>query len=128
VGVVVLVALGSAGCSSSGSSSGTGAGAGTKATTTAAKAPEGDGSVDAAAAPISAEALCAHLKKDLPRIKAVGSQVGAEAQLTLSIADLYNDHLDQLDGDVVDAQAKQSCPDTRAELLEAAGVDSFGSL
>jgi hypothetical protein len=79
-------------------------------------------------APISAEALCAHLKKEAPRIIAVGSEVGAMAQLTVSIANLYDDHLDQLDGDVVDAQALKTCPDVRAELTKAAGIKSFAEL
>ena len=43
------------------------------------------------------------------------------AQLTMGIADLYDDHLDQLDGDVLDAQAVQTCPETRDELVKAAG-------
>ncbi|MGX6604767.1 hypothetical protein ACWKSP_21950 [Micromonosporaceae bacterium Da 78-11] len=50
------------------------------------------------------------------------------AQLTMSIATLYDDHLDQLDGAVVDAQARQSCPDVRAELVKAAGVQSLDDL
>jgi hypothetical protein len=79
-------------------------------------------------APVSAEALCAYLKKELPRIKEVGSEVGAGAQLSMSIATLYDDHLDQLDGDVIDAQAAKSCPETRAELLEATGLESLGNL
>jgi hypothetical protein len=90
----------------------------------------GDDSAPAAKAdaPISAEALCAHLKKEAPRIEAVGSEVGAMAQLTVSIANLYEDHLDRLDGDVLDEQATKTCPDTRAELLKASGIKSFGEL
>ena len=95
---------------------------------TAAPAKAEGGAVTTANAPISAEALCAHLKKEAPRIQAVGSEVGAMAQLTMSIADLYGDHLDQLDGDVIDEQAAKSCPDTRAVLLTASGIKSFGEL
>jgi hypothetical protein len=77
---------------------------------------------------VSAQELCAHLKKEAPRIEAVGSEVGAMAQLTMSIADLYGDHIDRLDGSVVDEQAAKTCPDTRAALLKASGVKSFAEL
>jgi hypothetical protein len=117
----VLAVLALAGCKESGGDDA----AGTAKATAAGKA---DGEVTAANAPISAEALCAHLKKEAPRIQAVGSEVGAMAQLTVSIANLYEDHLDRLDGYVLDEQATKSCPDTRAALLKASGIKSFGEL
>ncbi|MEU4236995.1 hypothetical protein [Actinoplanes sp. NPDC026619] len=117
VGVVAALAL--TGCKASGSDTAAPPAA-TKAATKAAETQAGP--------PISAEALCAHLKKEAPRIKAVGSEVGAMAQLTMSIADLYGDHLDQLDGDVIDEQAVKTCPETRAELVKAAGITSFAEL
>lgn len=123
VAAVLAVALG--GCSSSGGDDVAG---GTPAATKAVAAADGGAAVDAGTAPISADALCAHLKKELPRIKAVGSEVGAMAQLTISIANLYDDHLPELDGDVLDAQATKTCPQTRTEILKAAGVDSFTDL
>ena len=55
-------------------------------------------------------------------------EVGSGTQLSMSIATLYDDDLDQLDGDVIDAQAEKSCPETWAELLQATGLDSLGSL
>ena len=94
----------------------------------AAPAKGSTGEVTAANAPISAEALCAHLKKEAPRIEAVGSEVGAMAQLTVSISNLYEDHLDRLDGSVLDEQASKTCPDTRAALLKASGIKSFSEL
>jgi hypothetical protein len=114
VAAVFAVAL--SGCSSSGGDE------------VAGSAPAATKAAETTAAPISAEDLCAHLKKELPRIKAVGSEVGAMAQLTISIANLYEDHLPELDGDVLDAQATKSCPQTRTEILTAAGVDSFTDL
>src|SRR5512147_3169223 len=95
----VLAALALTGCKASGDGA---AGA-------AAPAKKDGGEVTAANAPISAEALCAHLKKEAPRIQAVGSEVGAMAQLTVSIANLYEDHLDRLDGYVLDEQATKTC-------------------
>jgi hypothetical protein len=117
VGLAAVIA--SAGCKASG------AGADTAGGNTAGGNAAG---VDVNSAPVSAAALCAHLRKEAPRIKAVGSEVGAMAQLTMSIADLYGDHLDQLSGDVIDAQAVASCPETRAELVKAAGIKSFAEL
>lgn len=122
----VLAALSLTACKASGddtsgsASTGAGTGAGTAKTD--------GGEVTAANAPISAEALCAHLKKEAPRIEAVGSEVGAMAQLTISISNLYDDHLDRLDGYVLDEQATKTCPDTRAALLKASGIKSFGEL
>jgi hypothetical protein len=116
-----VVALALTGCAATTDDTNEAAPAATKTTAAATTAATAD-------APISAEALCAHLKKDLPRIQAVGSAVGAQAQLAISIADLYDAHLDQLDGDVVDAQAAKSCPETRAALIKAAGLTSLGSL
>ncbi len=104
------------------------AGAAPAAAATPTTTKSGGGGADVAGAPVSAEALCAHLKKEAPRIEAVGSEVGAEAQLTMSIASLYDDHLDQLDGSVIDAQAVQSCPGIRTKLLKAAGLKSFAEL
>ena len=87
-------------------------------------AADSGGGVDAA----KAEALCAHLKKELPRIKAVGSEVGSMAQLAMSLASFYEDHPKELDGTVLDAQAQQACPQTRTEMLKAAGIKSFADL
>ncbi|MFI5930811.1 hypothetical protein [Actinoplanes sp. NPDC051494] len=109
--VTLVLALVLTGCSSS--------------PTTAGPAPA---DAPAAAAPIPADELCAYLEKEAPRIKEPGTEIGVMAQLTTSIADLYGDHLDQLDGDVIDAQARETCPDIRAELTAAAGVTSFGDL
>jgi hypothetical protein len=123
----VLVALALAGCKGSGGDDAAGTGGTTTAGSTAAAKAAG-GEVTAENAPVSAQALCAHLKKEAPRIEAVGSKEGAMAQLTISIANLYGDHVDRLDGRVVDEQALKTCPDTRAELLKASGVESFGEL
>jgi hypothetical protein len=120
-----MVALVLTGCSDSGGET---TGAAPAATKAGAKAAAADDSVNVDNAPVSAKALCERLKEELPRIKAVGSEVGAQAQLTLSIADLYGDNVDKLDGDVVDAQAEKTCPGTRTQLLKAAGVQSFGNL
>ena len=128
-GAAVAAVLALAGCSGSGSGGGSGPAGGD---TAAKPAAGGEAAKPAAAgeadAPVPAEALCAHLKKELPRITTVGSEVGATAQLAISIADLYGDNVDKLDHDVIEAQAAKSCPDTRAALLKATGLDSFSEL
>src|SRR5689334_4495241 len=116
VGAAAVAVLALTGC---GTDSGDGGGA--------AAGGKGDG-VTEANAPISADELCAYLKKELPGVKKQGSEIGAMAQLTMGIAELYGDHLDQLDGDVLDAQAVKTCPETRDELVKAAGVESLGDL
>jgi hypothetical protein len=118
--VAAVVTLGLAGCSGSGAEEGAEAGAPAAETTTAADKP-----ADAADDPAAAKDVCAHLTKELPRIKAVGSEVGAMAQLTVSLANFYEDHEKVADGTVLDAQTEKTCPEVRAEMLKAAGMKSF---
>lgn len=121
--VAVVVTLGSAGCSASGSDEGAGTGA------AAAGAPAAaDDTTGADDDPGAAKEVCAHLTKELPRIKAVGSEVGAMAQLTMSLAGFYEDHQKVADGTVLDEQTQKACPDVRAEMLKAAGIKSFADL
>ena len=117
--VAAVVTLGLAGCSAADNDKGPAAGA----ATTAAAAPAA-----AAAGPGAAKDVCAHLAKELPRIKAVGSEVGAMAQLTTSLAGFYENHEKVADGTVLDAQTEKECPQVRAEILKAAGMTSFADL
>ncbi len=74
------------------------------------------------------EEVCAHLSKELPRIEAVGSEVGAMAQLTMSLAGFYETHDKVADGSALDAQTEKACPKVRAAMLKAAGMKSFADL
>lgn len=112
-----VVVLGMAGCSAAGPEEKQATTAPAAAATTTAA---GD-AVDAAAA----KEVCAHLTKELPRIKAVGSEVGAMAQLTMSLAGFYEDHAKVADGTVLDAQTESACPQVKAEMLKATGMKSF---
>ena len=117
VGVAAVVTLGLTGCSASSTDDApTAAPAGTTAGAAAAD--------DSAAA----KDVCAYLKKELPRIKAVGSEVGAMAQLTMSLAGFYETHEKVADGEALDAQTKKQCPEVRTEMLKAAGMKSFADL
>jgi hypothetical protein len=111
VAAVVVVGLG--GCS--------GSDAGESSTAAPAQATVGSAAVD----PGAGQDVCAHLSKELPRIKAVGSEVGAMAQLTMSLAGFYENHPKVADGTVLDEQTEKACPEVRAEILAAAGMQSF---
>ena len=128
---VAAVALGLGGCSGSGDE-GTSAGQNTLAGQNAAagqEAPAEEVAADGKGVDAErAKALCAHLEAELPRIQAVGSEVGAMAQLAMSLAGFYEDHPKELDGTVLDAQVAQECPDTGATMLKAAGIKSFSDL
>jgi hypothetical protein len=77
---------------------------------------------------VSAEALCGYLKENVATWKAVGSEVGAMAQMTVGLADFYDRNGVVPQGAEVDEKAKAECPDVRAEVLKAAGIQSFTSL
>jgi hypothetical protein len=135
VSVAVVAALGTTGCSASGADDDSDtdaapagatatAGAAERTTAAAGATAAADETTDAAAA----EDVCAHLTEELPRIKAVGSEVGAMAQLTMSLAGFYENHGKVADGTVLDAQTEKACPRVRTEILEAAGIKSFADL
>ena len=124
--MAAVVTLGLAGCSGSGTDESPAAGA--KAAGTTAGAKVAAGTTAAADDAVSAKEVCAHLTKELPRIKAVGSEVGAMAQLTISLAGFYENHQKVADGAALDAQTEKACPQVRAEILKAAGMKSFADL
>ncbi len=125
--VTAAAALALTGCSASTSDSPTDADAGAAAPATTAATTETTTADDAAGADdaTAGKEVCAHLKKELPRIKAVGSEVGAMAQLTMSLSSFYETHDKLADGTVLDAQTEASCPQVKAEILKAAGMTSF---
>jgi hypothetical protein len=77
---------------------------------------------------VSAEALCGYLKDNVATWKAVGSEVGAMAQMTIGLADFYDRNGAVPQGAEVDEKSKAECPDVRDEVLKAAGIQSFTSL
>jgi hypothetical protein len=118
-----LAALSLTACSDSGSPSNTGTpGAGPPAATATGTAPA-DGPKT-----VSAKALCDYLSGELPKLKAMGSEVGAMANLTGNLYSWYNGQGAVPDGNQMDEQTLKECPDVRTEVLKAAGVKTFMEL
>ncbi|GAA3335724.1 hypothetical protein GCM10020358_05130 [Amorphoplanes nipponensis] len=120
--VAGLATVSLAACDGSGSSS-----AGTAEAPAAAPAA-GASTAAAAAIDVSAADLCAYLKKNVADWKAVGSEVGAMAQMTIGLADFYDGKGAVPDGADIDEKSRAQCPDVRTEVLRAAGIDSFTAL
>ena len=118
-----LAALSLTACSDSGSPSNTGTpGAGTPAAAATGTAPAGGLKT------VSAKALCDYLSGQLPKLKAMGSEVGAMANLTGNLYSWYNGQGAVPDGNQMDEQTLKECPDVRTEVLKAAGVKTFMEL
>ena len=58
----------------------------------------------------------------------LGGAAAAQAQLAMGLAGAYGDEVASMDGDTIDAQLQQTCPDIRTEALKRAGLDSFGHM
>jgi hypothetical protein len=89
-----------------------------------------DATTQAAAAegnPVDGAAFCEFLARMEPRLKAVGTPVGAEADLTIELATWIGDHSAQKPrtaSDLDDA-SQGTCPKTRTNVLASLGADSF---
>ncbi|MDX3071174.1 hypothetical protein ACIP98_13290 [Streptomyces sp. NPDC088354] len=85
------------------------------------KAPEQDGN------PVDSAAFCAFLKDVEPDVKSVGSKVGAQAQLTIALAEWAEKHPDQQPRSAADLDdaAQRGCRALRASLVAATGHSSF---
>jgi len=77
---------------------------------------------------VSAAALCEYLTGQLPDLRAIGSEVGAMANLTANLFGWFDGQGAVPAGTEIDALTQQQCPDVRAEVLRLAGVDSFTAL
>jgi hypothetical protein len=118
-----LAALSLTACSDSGSPSNTDtAGAGSPAADATGTAPAGGPKT------VSAKALCDYLSGQLPKLKAIGSEVGAMANLTGNLYSWYDGQGVVPDGYQMDEQTLKECPDVRTEVLKAAGVKTFMEL
>jgi hypothetical protein len=73
--------------------------------------------------------LCRFLKTELPLLKSAGSEVGARSQFATDVFTLYQHYRGAIpDGNRIDAQTKQNCPDLRAQVLEVTGSDNFAEI
>jgi hypothetical protein len=120
--LVCLSALVLSGCSSTTDDSP----AATATSAPAGAAPTGDAPADSGT--VSAAALCDYLRSELPKVKAVGSEVGAMAQLAVGLANFFSENGKPADGSVMDELTTKECPDVRTETLKAIGKGSFAEL
>ncbi|MEU8229670.1 hypothetical protein AB0C12_08690 [Actinoplanes sp. NPDC048967] len=95
---------------------------------TARAASDAGGKTAAAGKTVSAAALCGYLKDNVGEWRAVGSEVGAMAQMTIGLFDFYDRNGAVPQGAEIDEKSKAECPDVRDEVLKAAGIESFTAL
>jgi hypothetical protein len=87
------------------------------------------GGVSSGTLPFSAKALCAYLKGEIPKLKAVGSEVGAHAQLAGGMATFFEQQGAKPDDAVqLEEATLAECPDVRTEVLAVTGLTSFTGL
>lgn len=77
--------------------------------------------------PVDAAAFCAFLTDEQPKVKDIGSDVGAQAALAIDLATWVSDHPEQQPRTAADfdAAARQGCPGVRESILAATGHDSI---
>ncbi|WP_329100889.1 hypothetical protein OG792_19520 [Micromonospora sp. NBC_01699] len=124
--LVCLSALVLTGCANGGADDGQ-----APADTGSTSAPTSDG--DASAAPpaggLSATELCDYLRGELPRLKDVGSEVGAMAQLAIGLAGWFEQQGSKpRDGAEMDELTEKECPQVRTDVLTTIGKASFSEL
>ena len=93
-------------------------------------APTSAAATPAADAPggVSAAKLCEYLSGQLPALRAIGSEVGAMANLTGNLFGWYGEQGAVPDGTELDTLTKAQCPDVGTEVLTLAGIESFTAL
>lgn len=97
--------------------------AGASGAATTAAAPTSGGSTS-----VSAEDVCGYLRDQLPTLRAIGSEVGSMANLTVNLYSWYEKQGAVPTGSEIDEQTRQECPETRTEVLKMSGMESFARL
>ncbi|MGA5699781.1 hypothetical protein [Peterkaempfera bronchialis] len=90
-------------------------------------APAAESAPPVDANPVDGKAFCAFLTEEEPKLKSIGSPVGAQAALTVDLAGWVEKHPEQKPrtaSDLDDA-SQQSCPELRSSIVAAAGYSSF---
>ncbi|GLZ39230.1 hypothetical protein [Actinokineospora sp. NBRC 105648] len=72
--------------------------------------------------------VCGYLRGQIPALKAVGSDVGAMAQLTIGLYDFYDKQGKVPNGLEIEANAQKNCPDVAEQVYKIAGIKSFAAL
>ncbi|MDX3352679.1 hypothetical protein PV703_04935 [Streptomyces sp. ME01-24h] len=73
------------------------------------------------------KAFCAFLTEEQPKLREVGSGIGAQAALTIDLAAWVSEHPGQQRRTAAeyDAAAQRGCPEVRASILATTGHDSL---
>ncbi len=87
-----------------------------------------DESPKAGGSTVSAKELCDYLESELPNLKAIGSQVGAMARLTVNLYNWYDKRGVTPNGAEMDQKTSKECPEIKAEVNKVAGIQSFATL
>jgi hypothetical protein len=77
--------------------------------------------------PVDGPEFCAFLTREAPRLKAVGSAVGAKAAFAIELATWIGEHPAQKPRTATDLDdaSQQSCPDTRKAVVASLGATDF---
>lgn len=127
--MTVVLVFGLCACGGGSATSSSGTSAGTSSGTSAAPSTAASSGGDAAGGDVAgaAASLCAFLEQEAPRLEAVGSEVGALAQLAIALADWTSDNpaYKLRDAEQLDTLTTQQCPKTRARVLKVLGKPQF---
>ncbi|WP_155391726.1 hypothetical protein [Catellatospora paridis] len=95
-------------------------------------APAGGASASAPAAggkSLSADALCAYLREQVPVLKGIGSEVGRKVNLAANLATFFDQQgAKPENAGQLDELVKTGCADVRTEILTLTGMDSFAQM
>lgn len=116
-----------AACGGGGKTESTGdkAAAGASATPTASATEVADSPAETKAP--DGKGLCGFLKSENPKMKAIGTPVGALAHLAIELATWVGNHPDQKPDDsmAMDESTKRDCPDVRNAALKILDAKTF---
>lgn len=79
------------------------------------------------APPAATGELCTFLRAEVPKLKAVGSEVGALAQLTADLATWLGENPGERPANTaqLDEITQRECPDVRSDILKTIGASRF---
>lgn len=73
-------------------------------------------------------AVCAYLAGQVPSLKAIGTPVGAHANLVANLFGFLQAHGIPADSVALDEATTKTCPDVRQEILSITDLESFSEL
>lgn len=79
-------------------------------------------------AAVSAAALCAFLRDELPKLRQAQSDLIAMSSLTVDLFTWYDNQGAVPNGADMDTLTLKECPDVRAEVIKLAGIEAFSAL